>query len=68
MLEDTASRFIQHELTQRLILRDPARLLPKRFARWRRRPADNHIANLAFRVAANDVDKLVRSHGLIPES
>ena len=68
MLEDAASRFIQHKLAQSLILRDPARLLPERFARWWRQPADDHIADFPFGMATDDMDDFARSHRLIPEA
>ncbi len=43
---------------------DEARLLPQGFARRRRNSADNHVADLAFGVAGDDVNDFRGSHGI----
>jgi hypothetical protein len=48
---------------QGAFLGDEARLLPQGFA-WRRNSADDHVADLAFGVAGDDVDDFRGSHDI----
>ena len=50
MPKDAAARLVEQEVPQGLIAGDEARLLPDRLARWRRRAADDDVADLALRV------------------
>ena len=61
--EDAAARLVQHEVAERVVGRDEAGLLPDRVARWRRDAADDDVADLAFGMAADDVDDLAATHG-----
>ena len=64
MPENTATRLIENEIAQGLIARDEARLLPQGFT-WRGRDAtDDHVADLAFGMARDDVDNFRGSHGI----
>ena len=62
MAEHAAARFVQHEIAQRPVARDPARLLPQRLAGRRCDAADDHVAHLAGGVAAHDVDNVTGPH------
>ena len=61
--KDAAARLVEHEIAQRAVLGDEARLLPQGFARRRRDPADDHVADLALGVAGDDVDEFGGAHG-----
>ena len=56
MTEDSTSWFIQNEISESLIARDPLRLLPKRVTRRRFYAADDYIANLPFGVTTDYFD------------
>jgi len=56
--ENPAARLVENEVPEALVLSDPARLLPQRIARRRCDAADDDVADLAFRVAADDVNDL----------
>ncbi len=62
MPEHPAARFVQHEISQGLILSDPFALLPDRVAGGRRHAADDDIAHLALGMAGNDVNDLGAAH------
>ncbi len=64
MAKDAASRLVEHEAAQRLVGGDEAALLPQRVARRRRDAADDHVADLAFGMAAHHMDRLRRAHRL----
>ena len=56
MAKHAAARFVEHEVAQGFVLGDPARLFPHGGAgRWGD-TADDHVADFAFGVAADDVD------------
>jgi hypothetical protein len=58
MAEHATAGLVQHEVPQRFVLRDEARLLPDRVAgRWRD-AADDDVADLAFGVAAYDMNDI----------
>ena len=61
--EDAAARLVQHEIAQRLVLRDEARLLPDRIARRREHAADDDVADLAFGVAAHHMNDRRSAYG-----
>ena len=64
MPENAATRLIEDEIAQGAVAGDEARLLPQGFA-WRGRDAaDDHVADLAFGVAGDDVDDFGGSHGI----
>jgi hypothetical protein len=60
--EHAAPRFVEDEVSQRLVSGDEAALLPDGVARRRRHAADNHVADFAFGMAAYDVDVFGCSH------
>ena len=60
--EDAAARLVQHEVAQRLVAGDEARLRPERVARRRRDAADDDVADLALGVAGDDLDGSAGSH------
>ena len=60
--EDSAPRLVQHEAAQRLVAGDEAGLLPERVAGRRGDAADDDIAHLAFRMAADDLHQALRAH------
>jgi len=51
-----AAGFVQHEIPQCLIARDPAALVPDCVPWGWQDPTDNDIANLAFGMGGNDMD------------
>ena len=55
---------LRTKLRKRAVLGDEARLLPQGFARRRRDPADDHVADLALGVAGDDMDDLRGAHRL----
>ena len=61
--EHSAARLVQHEIAQRFVLRDEARLLPDRVAGRRGDAADDDVAHFAFRVAAYDMNDRGRANG-----
>ena len=62
MPEDAAARLVEHEVAKRLVARDETALLPDRVAGRRRDAADDHVADLAFGMAAHDMNCLRRAH------
>jgi hypothetical protein len=60
--EHAATRLIENEVSEMLIVGDEAGLLPDCVARRRQDAAHNHIADLAFRVAGDHVDHLCAVH------
>ena len=63
MAEDTAARFVEDEVAQRLVGGDEVALLPDRVARGRRNAVDNDVTDLAFGMGGDDLDELGRTHG-----
>jgi hypothetical protein len=61
--KDAAARFVEDEIAQCAALGDEALRLPQGFAR-RRRNSANHVADLAFGVAGDDVNNFRGSHGI----
>ncbi len=55
MLKHTAPWFIQNELAQRLIIFNPAGLLPDTVTRRLGNAADNDVSNFTFSMARHDV-------------
>jgi hypothetical protein len=62
--KDAAARLVEDEIARDAVLGDEARLLPQGFARRRRNSADNHVADLPFGMAGDDVDDFRGSHGI----
>ena len=62
MPENAAAGFVQHEAPQSIVIRDPARLFPERVAGWRLDAGDDDIADLALRVASDDLYYAARLH------
>ncbi|MNT86992.1 hypothetical protein D3C71_2046190 [compost metagenome] len=56
MAKHPAARFVEYEVAQGLVLGDPARLFPYRGAGWRCNAADDHVADFAFSMAADNVN------------
>jgi hypothetical protein len=62
--ENSATRLVENEIAQGLVARDEARLLPQGFARRGRDATDDHVADLAFGMARDDVDNSRGSYGI----
>jgi len=62
MAEYTPSRLVEHEISKRIIVRDPTGLLPDRLAGWWCNTADNNVPNLALSVTADGVNSFTTSH------
>ena len=59
MTKNAATRLVEHEVAQRLVLIDPTRLLPqRRTGRWLD-TTNNDIADLAFGVTTDNLDRAV---------
>lgn len=58
MAEHPAARFVQHEVTQGLVLRNSATLFPDCVTGRRHHPADDHVTDLALGMYGNYVDGL----------
>ena len=61
--KDTPTRFIQHEVSQRLITGDESGLLPQAVPRGRTHAPDNNITDFTFRMATYDMYDSTRTHG-----
>ena len=66
MAKHPAAWFVQDEVAQHLVLRDPVPLLPDRRAGWRGDAADDDIADLAFGMARHDMNDLAAAHVPLP--
>lgn len=62
MAEHPAARFVQHEVAQGLVLRNPAALFPDGVTGRRHHTADDHVADLALGMGGNHVDGLAAAH------
>ncbi len=60
--EDSASRFIEHEVPEALILRNPPCLLPDSLSRGRSHTAHDHIANFSLGMTTHHMDNVFRAH------
>ena len=56
MSKDATAWFVKHKIAKRLISRDEVALFPKRVAGRRIDSADNHVADFAFCVTADNVN------------
>ena len=57
MAEDAATGFVEDQVPKRLVGVDPPRLGPDRVAGGRFDASDDHVADLAFRMATDDLDR-----------
>ena len=64
MPEHAAARFVQHEVPQGLVLGDEGALRPERLARRRGDAADDDVADFAFRMGGDDMDRFAAAHQL----
>jgi hypothetical protein len=55
MFENTAPWFVQNELAQRLIIINPAGLLPNTVSRRQAHATDNDVANFTFSMTGHDM-------------
>ena len=61
--EHAAARLVQDEFAQPLVAGDEARHFPQGLARRRGHPADDHIADFSFGMAADDRYDVLGAHG-----
>ena len=62
MEKDLTSRFVQYEISQRVVCCDLGALLPKCFSRWFWHTRSDYITYLAFCMAAERIDDIVALH------
>ena len=63
MTKHTTARFIQDEVTERLIFSDPLRLFPDGLTRRRLDTANNDISNFSFGVTADNFNSVFQAYG-----
>jgi hypothetical protein len=60
--KNASTRLVQHDTSQAIVFRDPARLLPDGVARWRRNAVNDDVADFTFGMTPDDVYDAVFVH------